>query len=170
MDEQTWTPKKIKDLKRLVIEGFSANEIAGEIGATRNAVIGKIHRLGLITRKSRVTKKAAKVKKPKPVRMTKFSPPPPPRQAVTVTPDPAPKAENTAPVYVDTPVEQRKSIFELTVETCHWPVGTPGTDEFYYCGRKTVEQLPYCPGHCRMAYLPATDRRRDNRATRKYYR
>jgi GcrA cell cycle regulator len=64
------------------------------------------------------------------------------------------------------PLTQRRTILELTESTCRWPVGDPGSCDFFFCGGNTVSGLPYCPCHARLAYQPATDRRRDRRAVK----
>jgi GcrA cell cycle regulator len=61
------------------------------------------------------------------------------------------------------PLGQRRSLLELTEMTCHWPIGDPGTADFFFCGGQTVANLPYCAYHSRVAYQPVNDRRRDRR-------
>jgi GcrA cell cycle regulator len=70
------------------------------------------------------------------------------------------------PELIEIPVEQRKTLLQLTEKTCHWPVGDPGGAEFYFCGGDTANELPYCAFHSRVAYQPVTDRRRDKRTFR----
>jgi GcrA cell cycle regulator len=60
----------------------------------------------------------------------------------------------------------RVSILELTEATCRWPLGDPGKDGFGYCGSQTKNELPYCPYHARLAYQPASDRRRHRQQVR----
>ena len=57
------------------------------------------------------------------------------------------------------PLGQRRSLLELTEETCRWPIGDPGTADFFFCGGPTVTSLPYCAYHSRVAYQPANVRR-----------
>jgi GcrA cell cycle regulator len=54
----------------------------------------------------------------------------------------------------------------LNDSKCHWPIGDPSSAEFFFCGGRTIEGLPYCGYHSRIAYQPAADRRRDRRALR----
>jgi len=61
------------------------------------------------------------------------------------------------------PMGQRRTLLELSEDTCHWPIGDPSSPEFFFCGGKTASSLPYCGYHCRIAYQPASDRRRDRR-------
>src|SRR6478609_9034615 len=58
------------------------------------------------------------------------------------------------------PIGQRRTILELTEQTCRWPIGDPGSTEFFFCGGNTIAGLPYCAYHSRVAYQPAADRRR----------
>jgi len=58
------------------------------------------------------------------------------------------------------------SLIDIDAHQCRWPIGDPGSPEFYFCGGDTTNELPYCAYHCRVAYQPATDRRRDRRAMR----
>jgi len=64
------------------------------------------------------------------------------------------------------PIGQRRTILELTEQTCRWPIGDPGSSEFFFCGGNTIAGLPYCAYHSRVAYQPAGDRRRDRRPLR----
>ena len=64
------------------------------------------------------------------------------------------------------PIGQRRTILELNEQTCRWPVGDPGSNDFFFCGGNTVTGLPYCAYHSRVAYQPAGERRRDKRPMR----
>jgi GcrA cell cycle regulator len=57
------------------------------------------------------------------------------------------------------PFGQRRTLLELTEETCRWPIGDPGSTDFFYCGGQTVTGLPYCAYHSRVAYQPPRVRR-----------
>ena len=57
------------------------------------------------------------------------------------------------------PIGQRRSLLELTEDTCRWPIGDPGSADFYFCGGPAVTSLPYCAYHSRVAYQPANVRR-----------
>ena len=58
---------------------------------------------------------------------------------------------------------QRCTILELSESKCRWPIGDPSSPDFFFCGGKTIEGLPYCGHHSRIAYQPTADRRRDRR-------
>ena len=57
------------------------------------------------------------------------------------------------------PIGQRRTILELTEDTCRWPIGDPGSADFFFCGGQSLTGLPYCAYHSRVAYQPANMRR-----------
>jgi GcrA cell cycle regulator len=63
------------------------------------------------------------------------------------------------------PMGQRRTLLELTEETCRWPIGDPGQADFFFCGGRTISSLPYCSYHSRVAYQPP-NMRRDRRPFR----
>lgn len=168
----SWNDERVELLKRLWGEGLSASQIAGELGGvTRNAVIGKVHRLGLSGRV-----KAATPARPRKSRVEAPAPRPSNPQArpatagntalatvletmVETAPAPAPKPVSGNVV----PMATRCTIMNLTESTCRWPVGEPGTEGFHFCGGRSAPGMPYCTHHARMAYQPMQDRRRDRR-------
>jgi GcrA cell cycle regulator len=169
----TWTDERVELLKKLWSDGLSASQIAAEFGGiTRNAVIGKVHRLGLSGRAKAPSSSASRPRKPRPP--AHFMRPPRPasrgntalahRAAPHYDLEPEPEPE---PEFLDNviPIGQRCSILQLTEATCHWPVGDPGSPEFFFCGGKAVDS-PYCGYHARIAYQPLHDRRRDRRVVR----
>lgn len=158
----TWSDERVEQLKKLWEAGLSASQIAAELGnVTRNAVIGKVHRLGL---SGRAKSPSSSVPRPRKAR---------PAQHIMRISRPVSRG-NTAlahafemevevdPIAIDNvvPMSQRKTLLELTEDTCHWPVGDPGSADFYFCGGKSLTGLPYCGHHSRIAYQPASDRRR----------
>jgi GcrA cell cycle regulator len=64
------------------------------------------------------------------------------------------------------PIGQRRTLLELNQDTCRWPIGDPASPEFFFCGGKPLTGLPYCGYHSRVAYQPASERRRDRRQFR----
>jgi GcrA cell cycle regulator len=70
------------------------------------------------------------------------------------------------PEMIEIPVEQRKTLLQLNEKTCRWPVGDPGGGDFFFCGGEAANEQPYCSYHCRVAYQPAHDRRREKRTFR----
>ena len=142
-----WTDERVELLKKLWGGGLSGSQIAGELccGLTRNSVIGKVHRLGLPTR-ARVNGEAGSLarglRKPRAKRQSR---------AVAWKRPLSP--ENIIPV------RQRRTLLQLTENTCRWPIGDPATPEFFFCGARPLDGLPYCNYHSRAAYQPASERR-----------
>jgi GcrA cell cycle regulator len=164
----SWTDERVELLKKLWAEGLSASQIAGELGnVTRNAVIGKVHRLGLSGRAKPNRSSASRPRRPRAPRA--------PRgegsyvsvgntalktNAVAVA---VPKAEPAPVAELVIPPAERKSILELTESTCKWPIGDPMEEDFHFCGRDSEIGMPYCTHHARIAYQPIQDRRRARR-------
>lgn len=157
-----WTDKRIELLTKLWADGLSASRIAAELGGvTRNAVIGKVSRLGLSGRASRAprsTKSCAPSAKParrSRHNMTRLL-------AAANGHDPG----LADPAAEAVPFAQRRTILQLTADSCRWPIGDPGRPDFFFCGGNTVPSLPYCAYHARLAYVPVSDRRREHRSFR----
>lgn len=169
----TWTDERVEHLKKLWSDGLSASQIAAEIGGgvTRNAVIGKVHRLGL---SGRGKAKAASPQRPRKATRVPSAPAPiapVARSNVVIAPVPAPLVAEPEPeVHVDeevvVPMSERVTIMELRESMCRWPMGDPTKPEFRFCGARSITGLPYCTHHARVAYQPVTDRKRDRRVAR----
>lgn len=169
-----WTEERVELLKKLWTEGLSASQIAAEFGGiTRNAVIGKVHRLGLSGRAKAPASTAPRQRKPRnPSTFVRNARPASRGNAalahealpyVSIEAEPEPEPELLDNII---PIGQRCSILQLTEATCHWPIGDPSSAEFFFCGGKTATSQPYCAYHCRVAYQPVQDRRRDRRLLR----
>ena len=134
-----WTEERIGILKNRFARGLSAREIAREIGVSRNAVIGKISRLKLNTGSGGCSagSDGAKVQRR-------------PSQNKILR---ALRAEiHTEDEHASVHDGRRCSLLELTEQHCRWPIGSATDMDFWFCGNKRVEGLPYCSGHARMAY------------------
>jgi len=170
-----WTEERVERLKKLWSDGLSASQIAAELGGgvTRNAVIGKVHRLGLSGRG-----KPSGTGTPRPRKVAPRTPSAPTtfdqlrrRTATALAPARAPLPEAEAEVaYRPLPVEEvvipmskRVTIMELRDSMCRWPLGDPSTPEFRFCGARAGTAMPYCGYHAQLAYQPAVDRRRQDR-------
>jgi GcrA cell cycle regulator len=163
----TWTDERVELLKKLWADGLSASQIAAELGGiTRNAVIGKVHRLGLSGRAKSPSTAAPRQRKPRAATMLRISRPSVRGNTALAHAYELDTEFEAEPIENVIPINQRRTLLELTEETCRWPIGDPGSAEFFFCGGKTVTTLPYCPYHCRVAYQPAVDRRRSNRPVR----
>ena len=117
-----WTAEKIKQLKKLWLKGKSTIEIGKELGISKNAVVGKVHRLELAARPSPI-KRTAKDKSGSSHRITKKELKP-----------------------------QKVTLLDLKLNSCRWPIGDPKDDDFHFCGADTVTGKPYCSEHCKIAY------------------
>ncbi len=174
----TWTDERVELLKKLWAEGLSASRIATEIGdVSRNAVIGKVHRLGLAGRAKEKGSSAPRPRKRQntaaPTAPRKSSAPrpafpkPAPVRNVSLNPDdPTEAVEIVDHRHFDAaamPQCERVTIMELRDSMCRWPLGDPLTPEFRFCGGDAVIGLPYCPHHCSIAYQPAQERRRERK-------
>jgi GcrA cell cycle regulator len=163
----TWSDDRVEQLKKLWEAGLSASQIAAELGnVTRNAVIGKVHRLGLSGRakspsSSSSSSAAPRQRKARPAQHMMRVARPVSRgntalaHAFEVELEPDPVAYDNV-----VPMSQRLSLLELSEATCHWPIGDPASSEFFFCGGRALTGLPYCAHHSRIAYQPASDRRR----------
>ncbi len=157
----SWTDERVETLKKLWAEGHSASQIAAELGGiTRNAVIGKVHRLGLSGRAKSPSSAAPRPRKPRTashmLRVTRSSMRGNTALAHAYEFDIEPETE---PIDNVIPLGQRRSLLELTEDTCRWPIGDPGSADFYFCGGPAITSLPYCAYHSRIAYQPANARR-----------
>ncbi|HTT47305.1 MAG TPA: GcrA family cell cycle regulator [Pseudolabrys sp.] len=156
----SWTDERVELLKKLWADGLSASQIAAELGGiTRNAVIGKVHRLGLSGRAKSPSSASPRPRKARSSGMLRV-PRPAMRGNTALAYDYEVEPE---PELIEIPVEQRKTLLQLTEKTCHWPIGDPGSGDFFFCGGETANELPYCSYHSRVAYQPANERRRDKR-------
>ena len=148
----SWTEEKVAVLRQYWGSGKSASEIAEIIGGmSRNAVIGKAHRLGLAGRPSPIKEKKAR---PKPAAVSHSSPAP--------APTPAPAVARTP---VDNVVELLPgggaTILSLTERMCRWPHGDPKKPGFRFCGKPSADGTSYCAEHLKQAYQPPQPKRRD---------
>ncbi len=155
----SWTDERVEMLKKLWADGLSASQIAAELGGiTRNAVIGKVHRLGLSGRTKSPSSAAPRPRKPR-THMLRVSRPA--MRGNTALAHAYEYEVEAEPGLVDNviPIGQRRTLLELTEETCRWPIGDPGGSDFFFCGGQSVPGLPYCAYHSRVAYQPANVRR-----------
>ena len=138
-----WTEAKVKKLKELWGKGNTASEIANIIGGiSRNAVIGKAHRLNLSAKiktraatsnqdfESSIENKKIKSRKGK---RNKFK---------------------SLIIERDFEPENPKQLEELDENSCKWPIGHPDEKDFYFCGRSSLKDFSYCKLHLLYAYQP----------------
>ena len=161
----SWNDERVELLKKLWSEGLSASQIAGRLGSvTRNAVIGKVHRLGL---SGRATTSRMKTHRPRQRMANAKRTANKPRFAVAGNPAVRGLFAGEGEAYVPPaeemiiPLAERKTIQSLTECSCRWPIGDPQMADFHFCGKTKVLGLPYCEHHARRAFQPAVPRRRE---------
>ena len=175
-----WDDETIGQLRTLWTQGHSTAEIGRRLGVSKNAVVGKAHRLDLDARPSPIRRDVAK---PAPERPSLFprmagptlpplasavvqsaAPPPSNIQALRSAPVIGPRPMTTTPVVSpaprpimpSAPIQARRS-----APSCCWPIGEPGTKTFRFCDDTSVAGKPYCDEHAKLAYVKLRDRRED---------
>ena len=175
----SWTDERVEVLKTMWGEGKSASQIAKELGGvTRNAVIGKVHRLSLPGRAKSGGTSTSRSKRAAPSARSSSSTTYASRTTTTTTTRSMPRSSGAtalkqeivtdAVAYVDTrpvddvviPISRKLPLTELTEKTCKWPVGDPMQEDFFFCGTDCDEAAPYCSYHSKLAFQPASERRR----------
>ncbi len=155
-EPSTWTEPKIDLLRTLSTQGLSTAQIGRRLQISKNAVVGKVHRLQLPGRKSpfrRSSKPPAA-----PGKIPEAVPPAAARPKLAVSPDPAP--EVSAPASPPLPgvaalperAAAAKTIWASTSQFCQWPNGDPGRSRFHLCGDPVEAGKVYCAPHCKRAY------------------
>jgi len=171
----SWTDERVELLRQLWLDGKSASQISAQLGhgLTRNAVIGKVHRLGLAGRAKAPSATAAPPRAASAPRMASRSSGGGARAAVRGATALALAAEPTLEVRpmfqeedVVVPLSLRVTIVELKEAMCRWPLGDPTSPDFRYCGSPTASG-PYCVHHGKLAYQPVQDRRRERERERR---
>ena len=138
-----WTDERVKKLRELWGKGNTASQIAEIIGGiSRNAVIGKAHRLNLSAKiktrtatnnqnfENSLEEKNSKLKKG---RRSRFK---------------------SLIIEKDFEPENPKQLEELDENSCKWPIGHPNESSFYFCGRNSLKDFSYCKLHLLYAYQP----------------
>ena len=120
-----WTDEQVEELKRLWDKGLTTGEIGKALGVSKNAVVGKAHRLGLNSR-------------PSPIRRGEDDT----AAANTSTQQPVEK-------------KKLFTVNDLTSSSCRWPIGDPKDEDFHFCGKEALPDKPYCAEHAAIAYVSA---------------
>lgn len=151
MTANYWTDDLVEKLKELWAEGHSASQIARAMPSphpSRNAVIGKVHRLGLAGRITSTRRTAGLPPLPREQRPPR--PKPPTAEEIAAMPEPEParlddEAGGTSLVTIQT----------VSDRTCRWPIGDPQDRDFHFCGRGPKPGSVYCEPHHNKAHQPA---------------
>ncbi|MGE0740425.1 MAG: GcrA family cell cycle regulator [Hyphomonadaceae bacterium] len=149
-----WTEERVALLRKLWAEGLSASQIAKQLGqVTRNAVIGKVHRLGLAGRAtpSRPAKRPVRTARPR----------------VIGPSAPRLRLPSSTPLVVVPELEpltledgKTASVLTLNESMCKYPIGDPNDAAFAFCGRGAAGNGPYCRDHAQLAYQPSQAKKR----------
>ena len=159
-----WNAEAIDRLRALWAEGHSTAEIGRRMGISKNAVVGKAHRLSLPARPSPIRRDVVAAAKPVPARRHTL-----PLMSATLEPmpvlrrlEPMVAAVRLAVVPAPRPVLAALRPFpRVGGKSCCWPIGEPGTRGFTFCTSQAMSAKPYCPEHAALAYVKVRDRRED---------
>jgi len=139
-----WDDSNVSKLRELWDQGLPTAQIGKLLGFTKNAVVGKAHRIGLERR-------------PSPIRRTAVKPD---RKKARSPIIPKLNFETAKDEFKDKPVVQQnfqpivKNLFTKKVRRgCEWPEGHPDESDFKFCGKERFEEKPYCINHCAVAYV-----------------
>jgi GcrA cell cycle regulator len=146
----SWTDAKIKKLKELWEKGLSTSEIGKKLNMSKNAVVGKAHRIGLKSRPSPIKSQTASNKKKN--KNEKSDKPSKENKKETKTKKSSKKEEK----------ENKITIEELGPKMCRWPFGDPRGEDFSFCGEPVFRNKPYCLKHCAMAYTTTTTKKKND--------
>lgn len=148
----TWTAERISELSKLWDQGLSASEIGKALGVSKNAVVGKAHRLKLPARPSPIKRGGPSKPRTNKPALT------PPRQTAASKMECRPvKPLIDEPEHeLRSPILNRRSARSSAAtgsSKCLWPIGDPGDKDFHFCGEPSVSGKPYCEEHCQRAYI-----------------
>ena len=155
-----WDNATLKKLKALTGKGLSTSEIGKRLGMSKNAVVGKLNRMGWNSKAGGVvtadTKKSSKASEEKKSLVKKVAEK---LQKKTVA-----KAENKKSPAKDTKtlnkslamhqriIQHSLEMANLKPNQCRWPIGDPDSENFHFCGEQVFVGKPYCYEHCKQAY------------------
>lgn len=160
-----WNEETIAKLRALWAEGLSTAEIGRRMGVSKNAVVGKAHRLNLPSRPSPIRRdgdRSARRRQPRRV----HGPTLPALSAATMAPV---AAEAPRPVIAAVERPAAPPVLRAVpmprpqgrVTPCCWPIGEPGTKSFRFCDVGAIPGKPYCDEHAALAYVKVKDKRED---------
>lgn len=156
-----WTDETIARLRAFWDEGHSTAEIGRRLGVSKNAIVGKAHRLALPARPSPIRREAGAPRAPRRAAPRITGPTLPPLAA------PLPMVISAAPAGAPRPpprsLPRSTAVprFGNRLVACCWPIGDPGTPSFRFCDAEAVSGKPYCTAHAQLAYVKVRDRREE---------
>jgi GcrA cell cycle regulator len=164
-----WNDETIVRLRTLWAEGLSTAEIGRRIAVSKNAVVGKAHRLGLEPRPSPIRREGSGgplLRQSAPRRIVGPTLPPLPVSAPAEdrggAASPAAKLAQPSPVRAAPPAPVRVAPPRTSrLVACCWPIGEPGTKSFRFCDDDALPGKPYCAEHAQLAYVKVRDRREE---------
>jgi len=147
-----WTDESVEELRRLWDKGLTANEIAKKLGVTKNAIVGKVHRLCLKARPSPIKNKNEEVADAQLELEEVLT-----EEKVETEDIETVKCEEAEEPAVDSGSVKKDKVklIELDSHTCRWPIGDPRDDDFGFCGKKVRAGQTYCDEHSAVAYVKA---------------
>ncbi|GHT58117.1 global cell cycle regulator GcrA-like protein [Bacteroidia bacterium] len=172
MANADWTPAILAKMKTYLAKGLSTAEIGAKIGMSKNAVVGKLNRLGWNAKSQSATPKPA-AKKPtvtkaplKPAKPLVKKPVKPEPKKVVAKPATKAVVEKAAKPTAKASqkdksinlashqriIQHSLEMANLRPDQCRWPIGDPDSAGFHFCGEKVFAGKPYCYEHCRQAY------------------
>ncbi|MDE8347049.1 MAG: GcrA family cell cycle regulator [Acidocella sp.] len=145
-----WTDEAIAKLKTLWTEGLSTAEIGRRLNISKNAVVGKAHRLNLAPRPSPIRRHEGATQNPRAAT---------PRRALGPTLPPLSASVSASVPSLRAIMPTAK--YSQRATPCCWPIGEPGKPSFHFCNAEAVSGKPYCESHAAIAYVRVRDRRED---------
>lgn len=174
-----WDAETIRLLRDLWTQGLSTAEIGRRLGSSKNAVIGKAHRLELDARPSPIRREAVKPVTEGSAPYSRMAGPTLPPLASASAPAVASPPSNVRPLRSVPATGQRPAVpavatpptphqvmsapiqVRRSAPSCCWPIGEPGTKTFRFCDDVSMPSKPYCDEHASLAYVKLRDRKED---------
>jgi GcrA cell cycle regulator len=153
-----WTYDTILLLRTLWSEGLSTAEIGRRIGVSKNAIVGKAHRLDLDARPSPIRRDHAPARIAPPRRQAPRLAQLVPLTSCTPVLPKLPAKSAATPILARPNPPVRRAPAVIGNPSCCWPIGEPGTRTFRFCDDRALAGKPYCDEHTRLAYRPKSKR------------
>ena len=176
-----WTDKKIERLKKLWEKGLSTAEIGKKLDFSKNAIVGKVHRLGLSNRTSPIKTSSQTVKKEvknsvetkvknvvkKTTKSLETSPKSQKKENLQIQKNESVKVSKVS--LKNKKASAGLSLLELTSDLCCWPIDDINSENFHFCGKKVFKNKPYCLEHCAIAYTNSATPLEEQEANESFF-